>query len=70
MVRWVSEKSGGWQGDKKSMKTFNALICDVELIDVPLKGGSFTWSSNRPHVSSSKKTTNASLWTVLWNLFS
>lgn len=46
VTRFSSERSGGL-GFNSPMVNFSNFIYDQNLQDIPLAGGSFTWSSNR-----------------------
>lgn len=46
MVR-CSEKKLGLRPAVGAMRDFSSLIDDLELIDFPMQGGSFTWSGGR-----------------------
>ncbi|CAN0929910.1 hypothetical protein LINGRAHAP2_LOCUS37332 [Linum grandiflorum] len=45
MVRSLEEVSGGGGRSRTEMNLLNDFIADEELIDLPLSGGSFTWTN-------------------------
>lgn len=46
MVRRIEEKSNGGR-ITRSMRNFNMLVKELNLFDVPLNNGQFTWSDFR-----------------------
>ena len=44
VVRFPEEK-GGKRGCSSAMKAFNEVINELQLVDLPLLGGSVTWSN-------------------------
>jgi len=46
MTRFTEERQG-CVGNLNDMDSFNDLICELALIDIPLEGRSFTWSNKR-----------------------
>jgi hypothetical protein len=46
VIRFPSEKSG-MATFSSAMHEFSDFISELGLLDIPLKGGLFTWSNNR-----------------------
>lgn len=46
-VRWLTNRSSDMRGISQ-MCSFNDLIRDLEILDIPLVNRAFTWSSKRP----------------------
>ncbi|KAL7168962.1 hypothetical protein ACSBR2_034064 [Camellia fascicularis] len=46
VVRWPSEKAGNARSSG-AMRAFCSFIDDLQLVDLPIQGGSFTWSNGR-----------------------
>lgn len=53
VARRISEKSNGGRFTR-SMKVFNMLIEDLDLVDIPMKNSLFTWSDFRAHSTSTR----------------
>lgn len=53
MVRWVNEKSLGDQSTR-SINTFNCLIEEMDLVDIPFRNSLFPWSRFRIRPTASK----------------
>lgn len=47
VVRWLVDRSGAMRGFN-CMSKFNELITNLQLIDVPLRNRSFTWTNKQP----------------------
>ena len=45
VVRFPSERSGDSRM-RQAMREFLEFIFDLNLVDIPLMGGAFTWSNN------------------------
>lgn len=43
VIRWFLERSSGGR-ISKAIKKFNSIIGELELMEVPLSNGKFTWS--------------------------
>ncbi|XP_042939460.1 uncharacterized protein LOC122274488 [Carya illinoinensis] len=53
VTRFPSEHIGR-PSPSSAMTDFAKFICEQELLDIPLVGATFTWSSNREHPASSR----------------
>ena len=53
MVRFPIERGRGGR-ISSSMRRFSDVIADLELRDIPLQGGPFTWRGGRNNCSMSK----------------
>lgn len=53
LVRWLIDRSGDFS-NFNLMSSFNDVIRDIQLIDIPLKNRLFTWSNKRPVPTHSK----------------
>lgn len=55
-------------GDPNNMMTFNNIIINLDLVEIPLKGRSFTWSNtqDQPLLEKLDWVFTSSHWTNLW----